>query len=475
MNRKLSNQFLSNYLVVFLMTVTVTALAIVLLSLASGLISKALVKNKYPASSVMRDDYTQIDSAPIVHDGGGVQIIDKNYRVIRSEGVDNIGKSQLSAAEFTDFLVQSKRAGTPYHYDILYDPQGEFWLIVTFPTSLRIDFSVVTNKDAASGDIAMASDVVAAVFFVYLLLLAAVTFVFSRITASGITKPLRKLCDATRLLREGDYSVRIDLRLNNEFAELQATFNDMAAKIEHEMALRKKSENDRRRLILDISHDLKNPLASVSGYAELCLKKPEPPTDVRNTYLQVILRNSQRANVLLSELFELSKLDSPEFVIKSDRTDLCEYVRQACGDLLPSLESAGFRYTFDIPEKSIWVMLDHDKFSRVFQNLADNAIRYNPKGTTVSVSMSGQGDQAVILFLDNGCGIPNHLADDIFKPFVRADDSRNSDTGGSGLGLSIAKKIAQAHGGDLTLRTDIDEGCEFMITLPIIQSDVDLR
>ena len=468
MKKKLSNQFLSNYLIVFIFTITATILAFFLLSFASGLISNALAKNRYPASSIMRDDYNLIDASPVFQNGGGVQIVDKNYRVVYTGGIDNIGKSRLSPGEWTDFLIQSKGVSTPYHYDIAYNPAGEFWLIVTFPTSLRIDFSLVSNKNAALGDRILATGVLASVLIIYTLMLSAITFIYSRITARGITRPLKKLCEGTKLLREGDYSARVDLRLKNEFAELQDTFNDMAARIEHEMALRKKSENDRRQLILDISHDFKNPLSSVSGYAELCLKKPDLPEEERRNYLQVIHKNSQRANILLNELLELSKLDSPEFTLKQAETDLCEYLRQICCELLPLLEKAGFQYEFDIPEKSLYAMIDTERLGRVFQNLSDNAVRYNKKGTKVSVSLSEHDGKAIILFSDNGCGIPKELSEDILKPFVRVDSSRNSDSGGSGLGLAISKKIAQAHGGDLTLMDCEGQGCTFKITLPLI-------
>jgi len=243
---------------------------------------------------------------------------------------------------------------------------------------------------------------------------------------------------------------------------LQSTFNDMAARIEREIALRKKSEEDRRRLILDISHDLKNPLSSIQGYAELLCQKSEPPEP------RAIHQNSQRANRLLNELFELSKIDSPDFALKLNRVDICEALRRICGELVPQLESACFEYDFNIPEESYFVMLDTGHFSRIIQNLTDNAVRYNPQGTTISVSVKVHNKTAVIDFSDDGVGIPGHLTQDIFKPFVRADDSRNSETGGSGLGLSIAKKIAQAHGGDLTLREDGSKGCAFRITIPII-------
>jgi signal transduction histidine kinase len=261
--------------------------------------------------------------------------------------------------------------------------------------------------------------------------------------------------------------VRVDLRLKNEFAELQNTFNDMAARIEHEISLRKRSEEDRRRLILDISHDLKNPMSSIQGYAELLIKNAGIPEQERDEYLEIILNNSKRANRLLTELFELSQLDSPEFSLKLAKTDICEYIRQLCGELVPQLEREGFKYEFDIPEDSVFVMLDTDRFSRIIQNLANNAMRYNPKGTQVTVSLMIQDDKVLIDFSDDGIGIPDQLAAMIFKPFVRADDSRNSRTGGSGLGLSIARKIAKAHGGDLVLLSG-SGGSNFRITLPTV-------
>ena len=447
-----------------LLTILATIFAFVMLSFASGLISGSLVKNRYPAGALIKEDYRQIDAAGVVEKGGGVQVIDKEYRVVYSSGLDTIGKDKLSAGEFTEFLTQSKNR--PYHYDILYQPEGEFWLIVTFPTSIRIDFELVHNKEAYSGDMINSGLVIGAVTLIYLSVLALFTFIYSRVTAAGITTPLKKLRDGTKLLREGDYSARVDLRLKNEFAELQDTFNDMAARIEHEISLRKKSEEDRKRLILDISHDLKNPMSSIQGYAELLMSGPDMSEQERNEYLEIINNNSKRANKLLTELFELSQMDSPDFSLKPVRADICEYLRQICGELVPQLEHAGFGYEFEIPEESIYSMLDTDRFGRIIQNLVNNAIRYNPQGTTVVVSLTVQENQAFIDISDDGIGIPPHLAQDIFKPFVRADDSRSSKTGGSGLGLSIAKRIAEEHGGDLALLPDVKKGSTFRLTIP---------
>lgn len=466
MKRTLSNQFLTNYVIVFLLSIVAAFSMFLMLSFADSMISKTLMKNRYPAATMMQEDYRQIQTDPITQNGGGVQIIDRQYRVVYSQGINTIGKQQLSVAEFTDFLIRSKQQDTPYHYDIAYHEQSEYWLIVTFPTSLRMNLSFVYNKEAASKDMKQVSAVLLAVLLFYLLLLAISTVVYARITARGITRPLRKLSEAARLLKEGDYTARVNLHLKNEFAQLQDTFNDMAVRIEHEMTLRRQSEEERRKLILDVSHDLKNPLASVVGYAQLCLQNTELSTKQQTEYLQIIVNNSQRANRLLSELFLLSKIESPGFTLKLQALDVCEYLRQQCIEMMPMWEQAGFAYEFIIPQQPLFAMLDPEQFSRVLHNLSENAVLHNQGHTTITIELWQKKDQIIIVFQDSGIGIPKELANEVFKPFVRVDHARNSATGGSGLGLSIAHKIITAHRGTITLQTDTGQGCLFTISIP---------
>jgi len=464
----LARQFLGNYLIAFLLSILAAFFAVLLMSFATDVLSKTLMKNQFPAGALMRDDYAEIDASPVVENGGGVAVVNSRYEVVRSEGIHPFKEKALSAASFTDFLVRSHAVGTPFHYDVAYNEKGGFWLIVTFPTSVRLDFAVAFNREAASKDIGNVSASLAAVGIFYLLLLAAFAAAFSRITSRRIISPLKKLMEGTRQLREGDYSARVELKLKNEFAELQKTFNDMAERIESETALREQSESERKRMLLDISHDLKNPLASVAGYSELCLKRAEELGEPYKGYLEVIHKNSRRASALLNELFELSRLESPAFRLRTERLDACEYLRRACGDILPSLEQAGFGYEFDIPDEPVYAMIDPERLNRVIFNLADNAVRYNPSGTFVRVSLTKAAGRARIVFRDDGAGIPEAVARDIFKPFVRADDARGSETGGAGLGLSIAHKIVQAHGGTLTLDQSVRPGCAFKLELPLV-------
>jgi len=113
-------------------------------------------------------------------------------------------------------------------------------------------------------------------------------------------------------------------------------------------------------------------------------------------------------------------------------------------------------------------MLDAGQVNRVFQNLVANAAGYNPPGTHVYIGVKEDDKEIVIIFKDNGVGIPAEIADDIFQPFVRADSARNSQTGGTGLGLAIVEKIITAHGGSIKLNTAENHGCEYIIRLPMI-------
>ena len=451
----------------FIISTMIAILAFVLLTFSNDVISKNLVKNNYTAKSLMRDEYKGINTTSVTNNGGGVQIINTNYEVVLSKGLNTILKDKLTKTEFTDFLIRSKSKGIPYSYNIEYNAKKQFWIVVTFPTSIRIDFAIVHNKDFPSVDFQGIAKFVVAIILFYLALLIISTIIYSKLTSIGITNPLKKLCNSAQLIKEGNYSARVDLNMRNEFGELESIFNEMAQKIEQEIYLRKQSEENRKKLILYISHDLKNPLASIMGYAELCSK-----TDLLKEelclYTKVIYENSVRANNLINNLFELSKMESSEYVINKTKVDICEYLREEIGTFIGNFDNAEFTYDFAIPEKEILLEIDIKQMDRVLQNLSSNTVKFNSKGTKVMISLFEEANEIIIIFKDDGKGIPTEVAKNIFHPFVRVDSSRNSQTGGTGLGLAIALKIVVAHGGNISLKTKINCGCEFKISIPKI-------
>ncbi|MEL7648655.1 MAG: HAMP domain-containing sensor histidine kinase [Sedimentibacter sp.] len=461
---KVKNRLLINYVLMFVITSAIAVIAVVILSVASGILESSLVKNRYTASSLMKDDIAHIEYNDIINNNGGIQVIDYDYRIVLSEGISNFPKSQLTASEFTEFLTQSQSTTRKFSYSIAYNEKMKFWLIVTFPTSIRIDFNVTRNSFYRSADTGAVTWFIVIVVAVYVIMLIISTLIYSRFTASSFTRPLAMLQEYTNKLRNGDYSARANLDLDNEFGDLERSFNEMANQIQTEISLRKKSEDIRRQLTLDIVHDLKNPLSAIMGYAEYCLNNPDQANE---NYIRSIYHNGSRANSLLTGLFELSKLESSEYRLNMKKTDLSEYLRAKIADLIDELESSGFAYEFEIPEGELYVKLDEKEMDRVFDNLFQNATRYNGKGTKISLTLKECDGHAEIMLSDNGIGIDKDLSEKIFSPFVRADKSRNSETGGSGLGLAIAEKIIRLHGGNIYLVSDVGMGCTFYIELPI--------
>lgn len=466
MRGKIANRFLINYVLMLFISILITFMVFALTDFANDMINKNLMKNNYKAEQLMRDDYKSISYDEVLENGGGIQIIDTNLEVVLSEGINTIGKNKLSMADWTEFLANSKEIGVPYSFDIAYNAAGDYWIVVTFPTSIRLDISVAHNELYPSKDMQAVAGFIIALILFYLLSLALVTVIYSRVTSIGFVDPLKRLYQSAKLIGEGDYTTRVEIKTNDEIAELGQIFNTMAGKIEKEIALRESSEENRKRLVLDISHDLKNPLASMMGYAELCLKDPDLPEEKRQEYIKVIYDSCIRVNGLIVDLFEFSKLESSEYKIEPVRIDLSEYLREELSVLLPLLDSAGFQYDFNIPEEELYTSFDPKEIRRVLHNLIINSIQYNKEGTAIILTAEQDEKETRVILRDNGIGMSQETAEHIFEAFVRGDSSRNSKSGGTGLGLSIAEKIMKAHGGTIELKTAENTGCEFTLRFP---------
>jgi light-regulated signal transduction histidine kinase (bacteriophytochrome) len=147
------------------------------------------------------------------------------------------------------------------------------------------------------------------------------------------------------------------------------------------------------------------------GYAELCFNKSDLSKDEKQKYSKIIYENSLRANNLITDLFELSKMESSEYVLNKTRIDICEYLREEIGSFIPTFDKFEFAYDFNIPEREIFLEIDTKQIDRVFQNLVANTVQYNPKGTKVMISLFELDKEVVIIFKDDGIGIPKEVAE----------------------------------------------------------------
>ncbi|WP_297430820.1 cell wall metabolism sensor histidine kinase WalK, partial [Clostridium sp.] len=181
-------------------------------------------------------------------------------------------------------------------------------------------------------------------------------------------------------------------------------------------------------------------------------------------YLNIINKNSHRANKLMNDLFEFSLYDNIDYKFNLVKGDISEFLRQIIANYIPEFEHNKFEYDFDIAEEPYYVMINEEKLSRAINNILDNKVKYNTEGNKISIKTKVKNNCFCIILSDNGEGIPAKYRETIFNPFVRVDKSRNSKTGGTGLGLSITKKILNKHNGSISI-INSEEGTCFEITL----------
>jgi len=260
-------------------------------------------------------------------------------------------------------------------------------------------------------------------------------------------------------------------RLKDEVESLGESFNLMANRIDAQVAELKNNDAKRRELIANVSHDLRTPLTSLHGYLEtLLLKEHELSTEERKEYVQIAANHSKRLGQLIAELFELAKLDSVETLLNVEPFSLGELIQDVVYKFKLAAEERGISlktsFGFDIP----FAYGDIGLMQRVLDNLIENALRYTPHGGEISVVLTpGQGN-IMVKISDTGCGIPKEELNHIFDRFYRLQKSRQEGELNSGLGLAIAKRIINLHGGQISAESTLDRGTTFTFNMPTVQS-----
>ena len=222
----------------------------------------------------------------------------------------------------------------------------------------------------------------------------------------------------------------------------------MAAAVEQRL----RSERFKTDLITNVSHDLKTPLTSIINYVDLLQKQPLEPQAAQ--YAAVIARQGQRLKKLTEDLVEASKASSGTLPVHAEPTDLAELLTQAVGEYAPRLEQSGLEPVLDLPGEPVWSMLDGRLTWRVVDNLLSNACKYSQPGTRVYVEARVREGRAWMQVKNISRQQLNIPAEELMERFVRGDSSRTTE--GSGLGLNIARSLAELQGGEFGLTIDGD-------------------
>ncbi len=213
---------------------------------------------------------------------------------------------------------------------------------------------------------------------------------------------------------------------------------------EEEKQIKEEYEAKRSQLLADIAHDLKTPITTIHGYS-MALADGMVEEEKQEEYLRAIENKSKRLSEMIYLLFDYVKIDTQGFTLKKEKTDLAELLRECVSGLYADVEEKNMELEVGIPDEKIQVELDQVQFMRVIQNLITNGIKHNEEGTRIGIFLEEKEDHLLVSVSDNGGKIPEEQIEYLFDPFVMGDESRNS-KGGSGLGLSIAKKILSMHG-----------------------------
>lgn len=289
-----------------------------------------------------------------------------------------------------------------------------------------------------------------------------------------LTRRLRTLTDAVESFRDSDYSdpevghTGLADGAGDEIGRLAATFERMAERINLQVRKLRQTDELRRELVANVSHDLRTPLSSLKGYIEtLELKNDQLSPDERKQYLSIARRQSDKLDHQVEELFELARLESKEMRPELESFPIAELVQDVVQEFQLAAERQKVRLDLRLPTEIPLVSADIGLIQRVLQNLIQNAISHTEEGGSVTVVLTAETQQVVVRVEDTGCGIPRDEMVQIFDRFYQAEAGDGGVRRTGGLGLAIVKRILELHGSAVEAASTVGEGTVFKFSLPV--------
>ncbi len=272
-----------------------------------------------------------------------------------------------------------------------------------------------------------------------------------------ILRPLREIAEGSRRIADGHYGERVDAPSSDELATVANNFNQMAESLEQ-------VEAQRVRIIGNVAHELRTPLTGLRGYLEGLLDGLFPSDAQTFAHMYHEVRRLQR---LVDDLQALSRVEAGQIELHHDRFDVVPVVDQVLAQIRPQILDQNLHLELDCETSALEIYADRDRTAQILVNLLSNAMRYTPDGGSIVVLLRDGSKFGSIMVQDNGVGVAPDDLKHIFDRFYRADPSRTRASGGSGIGLTIARHLAWAMGGDLTASSaGLGLGSTFTLVLP---------
>ena len=295
--------------------------------------------------------------------------------------------------------------------------------------------------------------IVLASLWVMLAALIAVYFI-----TEMITKPLNDMRNAVKNFASGDYTVRIPVKGSTEIAELASSFNSMAESIEA-------SEKMRNTFMANVSHDLRTPMTTITGFIDSILSGAIPP-EKHEYYLNIIATEVRRLSRLVSQLLDISRIQAGDRKFNMQPFDVCEMARQILISFEQKIDGKKLDVSFDCDSDNMFAVADRDSIYQILYNICDNAVKFSYEGGKLELSIKAQEKGKLLVSVYNeGQGISKEDIPYVFERFYKGDKSRGLDKTGVGLGMFIAKTIIDAHHQTIWVDSEYNKYCCFRFTL----------
>ena len=329
------------------------------------------------------------------------------------------------------------------------------WLSFAMPvTSGDNSFIVYVRVNAISLNENLSELMVSLLIMV--LISVVLTIILWFFLANTITNPIVTMIGRAKAMAQGELSQEIPVHGKDEIGQLAYNFNHMARELSQLDTMRKE-------FVANVSHELRTPLTSIRTYTETLLEGALEKPETASRFLKIVDDEAQRMSLLVTDLLELSRLDSARTKLDQDVLDLVGLLRVTIRQSQTLAEQKNQTIEFTPPENSCFILANAPRFNQVVYNILSNSVKYSPEDTVITVSVETMEEDYRVYIKDQGVGIPEDSVNRIFERFYRVDKARSRAMGGTGLGLAIASEIMEAHGGKITAKSAAGEGTTMIL------------
>jgi signal transduction histidine kinase len=330
-------------------------------------------------------------------------------------------------------------------------------------TSVRFGADMLVYiADALFYDRADAQSLLGYLFLIIILILFFIGFIVTRWFHNGVFQPIKKLNVAMQSIAEGNLDNALATNKRGEIGELYSNYEDMRLRLKESVEEKMAAEMQNRELVGNISHDLKTPITSIKGYVEGIIDGVADTPEKMDKYIRTIYSKTNDMDRLINELTFYTGIDANRIPYNFSRINVVKYFNDCIEELGLDLEAKNIRLNYtNLVSPDTTIIADPEQLRRVINNIVDNSVKYidrNKETCEIEIRILDELDTIRIELEDNGRGIPIRELGKVFERFYRTDASRNSSRGGSGIGLSIVKKIVEDHGGYIWATSREGEG-----------------